>query len=274
MREKNRNMTEFFGWKRHPFSDTYLLPKPFLGQKERRIHAMATNLLDLGKSFAVTGPSGTGKSTLVQHLMEELDPNYYQKVYLHYGGLQRNGLIRALADTLGVDPAGRAVPVLTKVQKHIVKTASEHGGRHSVILIDDAQLMERASLLDLCSLMVNPGRKTVAASIILVGDHMLEKQLQMVVMHPVKTRLTSIFCLEPLDEQESEAFIRFRLESASAPKDLFEKEAIGLIAAHCRGNRRMMMNTATQLLNEALFRNEKTIGSQLVLGCDLMDISG
>ena len=51
-------------------------------------------------------------------------------------------------------------------------------------------------------------------------------------------------------------------------------DAMALIASHCRGNRRQIMNIATLLFEEALYRKEKTIGAQLVLSCDLIDISG
>jgi hypothetical protein len=34
------------------------------------------------------------------------------------------------------------------------------------------------------------------------------------------------------------------------------------------------MNVATLLLDEAYHRQEKTVGSQLILSCDLLDISG
>jgi ABC-type lipoprotein export system ATPase subunit len=53
-------------------------------------------LLQHGKSFAVTGPSGTGKSTLVQHLLENLDANYYHGLYIHYGGLPRTALLKTV----------------------------------------------------------------------------------------------------------------------------------------------------------------------------------
>ena len=47
---------------------------------------------------------------------------------------------------------------------------------------NDAQLLERESLLDLCSLIVCPPQKAAAASLIIVGDDMLAKQMQLAVM--------------------------------------------------------------------------------------------
>ncbi len=268
------SMSEFFGWHRHPFSDTYQLQTPFLGEKDDRILRRAISLLNCGKSFALTGPSGAGKSTLIQHILRQLDTKHYQTTYIHYGGLQRSGILKAVADYLGVDTGGRSVPLLVKLQKHILQLASETNARYPVFILDDAQLLEHESLMDLCSLMVSPQKKTVAASIILVGDESLTKRLQLHIMAPVRTRMTGIFSMEGLDEKETDLFVAYRLEAAKAPKDLFDSDALSLMSSHCRGNRRQIMNVGTLLLDEAYFRQEKTIGPHLILECDLIDQSG
>ena len=149
-------MTEFFGWKHHPFTDFRLLEKPFMSERDLRLASQAHSLLGIGKSFAITGPSGAGKSTLVQHILSELDANYFKAVFIHYGGLQRSGILRAVADKLDVDTAGRSVPLLVKLQNHIASIITGASPVHPVIVIDDAQHLERESLTDLCSLIVCP----------------------------------------------------------------------------------------------------------------------
>ena len=75
----------------------------FVGDaRDKRIAEQGVQLLQHGKSFAVTGPSGTGKSTLVEHLLASLDGNYYLGLHIHYGGLQRQALLKAVGDQLGV----------------------------------------------------------------------------------------------------------------------------------------------------------------------------
>jgi len=273
-RKNDMTMAEFFSWRRHPFSDAYSLDEPFLCEKENRTAKAADSLISLGKSLALAGPSGSGKSTLLHHVFSQLDPNYFRMVLIHYGGLMRNGLLRAVADHLGVETSSRSLPLLMKLQKHIGEMTGSRNGIYPVIAVDDAQLLERETLMDLCSLIVSPKKKTSAASLILVGDEYLAQKLDLDVMKPIKTRLTTIFRQEPLAEIDSESFIRFRLQQAGAPSDLIMPDAAALIVSYCRGNRRQIMNVATLLLQEAFFRNEKTVTSQLVLSCDLIDISG
>jgi hypothetical protein len=67
---------------------------------------------------------------------------------------------------------------------------------HPVILVDDAQLLKRDSLMDLCSLIVcPPKKKAAAASLNIVGDDMLAKQMQLTIMTPSRTRLTMMLHL-------------------------------------------------------------------------------
>ena len=266
----HQSLTEHFGWTSHPFADTWAMNQPFYSRRDKRIAGQGMQLLQHGKSFAVTGPSGAGKSTLVQHLLTNLDTNYYRGLHIHYGGLQRTALLKTVGEQLGVETNTRAVPLLVKLQKQIFAMATGKHSVHPVIVIDDAQWLERESFMDLCSLIVCPPKKATAASLIVVGDDSLTQQMALTVMTPIRTRLTVNFRIEPLDEKETEQFIVFRLRWAKAPEDLFEPDALALVAAHCHGNRREIMNLGTLLLSEAYYRNEKTVRAETVTGCDLI----
>ena len=265
--------TEFFNFKYHPFANTYRLKTPYLGEQDKRFFTTAISLISTGKSFALFGPSGAGKSTLIHYVLSQLDANCYKPSIVHYGGLQRNGMLKAIADVLGVDTNGRTVPLLISLQKQIMNMASEHHSVFPVFVIDDAHLMEKESLMDICSLMFNPQKEIVAASFILVGDETLEKKLLLQVMASVKTRLTGQFNLNTLNDDESLEFIKFRLSNAGAAETLFDQDALNIMSSHCRGNRRQIMNMGTLLLTEAFYRQEKTISSELIYNCDQIDIS-
>jgi len=271
--DNGQSPPEFFNFKYHPFADTYRLKKPYLGEQDKRFFRTAISLISSGKSFALFGPSGAGKSTLIHYVLSQLDANCYKPSIVHYGGLQRNGMLKAIADVLGVDTNGRTVPLLISLQKQITNMASEHRSVFPVFVIDDAHLMEKESLMDICSLMFNPQKEIVAASFILVGDETLEKKLLLQILASVKTRLTGQFNLNTLNDDESLEFIKFRLSIAGAPENLFDQDALNIMSSHCRGNRRQIMNMGTLLLTEAFDRQEKTISAELIYNCDQIKIS-
>ena len=71
-----------------------------------------------------------------------------------------------------------------------------------------------------------------------------------------------------MNEYETRLFIEYRLKNADAPPDLFHKDAIEIIAAFTRGNRRMVMNTATMALEEAYYHEEKTVTAGTLYNSD------
>ena len=267
MRRSTKNpeqlpINDFFSWKYHPFADTYLQRHLWIPPRDRKQLETIKRLLHNGKSLALCGSSGSGKTTLVHALMNDLDKNSYRPVLIPYAGHARNGLTRILAEALGVEVKGRGVPLITRVQQHLEAMIGGANPRHPVIIIDDAQLVENDSLWDLCSLLFQTTRQTVAASLILVGDEVLTKRLELYTLLPIRSRLTTVMKLQPMTEQEARLFIENRLKNGEAPPDLFADEAIAILTAHTRGNRRNIMNIATMALEEAYLRQEKTITAE------------
>jgi general secretion pathway protein A len=258
-------MAEFFAWQRHPFADTRQMAEPFIPEADERIMCHAKGLLSMGKSFAICGPSGAGKTTLMSHLLTQLDTRDYQPFTVSYGGFNRAGILRLLAEKMGVDASGRSSPLLNRIHNQILQMTEANQPHHPLFVVDDAHLLERESLLDLCALLALPARNTVAASLILVGDETFPKLLSLRVMAPVYSRLACIFPQSHLHEQDCTRLIQHRLTAGKAAADLFEPEAIALMAAHTAGNRRNLMNLATMLLQEAFDRKERCVSAQLVL---------
>lgn len=255
-------MNDFFGWKRHPFADTYAQGNLWLPERDWRRLESIIRLIHNGKNLALCADPGTGKTTLIHALMDRLDKTAYLPIMLPYAGHPRNGLTRLLAEALGVEAKGRGIPLIARIQQHIEAMATSASPRHPLLIVDDAQRVEPDSLWDLCSLLFQTSRQTVAASLILVGDQTLARLLDLRTMLSIRSRLTSIFRLQPLSEDETRLFINSRLKNAHAPEDLFNKEAVELMAAQTRGNRRAIMNAAMVALEEAYERQEKTITAE------------
>lgn len=259
--------TEFFGWKRHPFID---LPgdiglDALTVKRDQEIAHRAREFIKVYRSFAVTGTPGAGKTTLVKTIMHSLDPRNYRPIWLSYPGCNRSGVLRILAEKVGLELNRKGLPPLHKLQRHLAFQQKEPGSPFPVIVVDDAQHLEVESIQDLCAILAHPDEQKALASLVLVGDESLDRLLRLESRRSIASRMVCLFRVEPLSQDETKTLLAKRLETAKAPRDLFEDDAMELLAAQSRGNRRELMNLGVMLCIEAHSREEKTISAELVL---------
>ncbi len=258
---------EFFGWKRHPFVD---LPgetgiEGLAVKRDLEIAHRAHEFIKVSRSFALIGTPGAGKTTLARAIVSSLEPRSYRPIWLSYAGCNRGGVLRILAEKVGLELNRKGLPPLHKLQRHLAFQQKEPGSPFPVIVVDDAQHLEVESIMDLCAILAHPDEQRTMASMVLIGDESLERTLRLESHRAIASRMACIFRMEPLNQDETRTLLVRRLEAAKAPKDLFADDAIELLAAQSRGNRRELMNLGVMLCIEAHSREEKSITAELVL---------
>jgi general secretion pathway protein A len=157
------NTIKFFGCRYTPFTDTFEVKEPFLADSDGRMLDRMLNLLNQGKSMALFGEPGLGKSMLLKSLISRLDTKVFKPVLIPFGGLKRNQILKEICDQMDIDTSGR-MALLTRLSEAFKRT---HDIPLPVIIIDDAHEMEKQSYMDICSLLHDPHTKTAAASVIL-----------------------------------------------------------------------------------------------------------
>lgn len=252
--------SEFFRYRYPPFADTFELHQPFECPAERLIIQRALALIRQGKSLAIYGEAGTGKSMLIKAITNQLDAKNYRSAILPYGGMKPSLILRELCEAFDIDVSGRK-SLLGKLQKNFQRNGEK---AFPIIAIDDAHAMENNSFIDLCSLLHDAHTRTTAAALILVGQPVLKRKLELDIFAPVRTRLACCFMLPRLSSEEAIDFLRYRLTIAEADPNLFEQQALECIAADANGNRRVMMNLAALCLEEAARREDKIITTEIV----------
>ena len=258
--EKVQTALQFFGYRYPPFADTFEINSPYTSDAEDLILQRTDALLRQGKSLAIYGDAGSGKSMLIKSIIAELDSKEFRVIQIPYGGIKPSALLRDLCDEFDIDTSGRK-NLLARLANDFQRTANKP---FPVIVVDEAHEMQKQSFIDLCSLLHDTRLRTAAAALILVGQPVLKKMLELDVYAPVRTRLTCLFQMPKLTLDNAKEFILYRLKLAQADPAIFDSDALECLAADSKGNRRTLMNLAALCLEEAARCKDKVITSEIV----------
>lgn len=205
----------FYGLTEKPFS---LLPDPsFLYMSSK--HRMALVMLEYGlmnqAGFTViSGGIGTGKTTLIRHLLNNMDREHtvglLSNTHSSFGELLQWILLAFGIKHTGDDKA-------SMYQDFISFVIDEYAhNRRTVLIVDEAQNMSAETLEELRMLSNVNADKDQVLQIILVGQKELRETLQRPDLVQFAQRVASDYHLEGLSEEEVGTYIRHRLKVVGA----------------------------------------------------------
>jgi general secretion pathway protein A len=241
--------TSFFGLHEKPFSIT---PDPrYLFMSARHAEALAHLLYgvrEAGGFIQLTGEVGTGKTTLVRSLLQQL-PETADVALVLNPQLSRIEFLQAICEELGVplpEPRG-SVKALTDALNAFL--LDNHGrGRRTIVIVDEAQNL-RPDVLEQVRLLTNletPKQKLL--QIILIGQPELRALLERNDMRQLAQRITGRYHLEPLSRDEAEAYIDHRVRVAGGVGRIFADGSRREIYRLARGIPRMINVIADRAL--------------------------
>jgi general secretion pathway protein A len=230
----------FYRLKEHPFN---LTPDPrflFLTAGHREALAQLQYGVEQGKGFIVlTGEVGTGKTTLLQALLQKLDPST-AVAYVYNSTLPFDGLLEYALEDWGVATRGMShAQRLFALNEFLIERRRK--GLNTVLIIDEAQNLSTETLeqVRLLSNFETPTAKLL--QILLVGQPELVKKFQLPELRQLRQRIGLRCVIGPLTQDETREYIRTRLHIAGARDlHLFTDEAIRRIAAYAAGIPRVM----------------------------------
>lgn len=252
----------FYQLREKPFS---ILPDPDLIYWGK-MHSMAFTMLEFGvmnnAGFTViTGEIGSGKTTLVRHLLKRISPA--MTVGLISNSPQgRQELLQWILMSLG-QPFEGDYPNLFKCLQDFLY-GQYANGRRTILIIDEAQNLEPEALEHLRMISNINADKFQILQLILVGQPQLRDLLLAPKLHQFAQRISSDFHLRSLDENEVANYIAFRLKAVGSPRPLFTQEACSLIAAASGGIPRMVNVLCDTALVYGFANDRKVISDQLV----------
>jgi general secretion pathway protein A len=199
---------EFFHLKDAPFRLTpdpdYFFPS---GVHKEALDTMVYSIRT-GEGFVmITGTPGVGKTLLVRKLLRELGDKVNLALVLN-PTISPRELLSVILDDLGITTMEESQNVsqemlLRRFRDNLLNKSSQ--GIKTIIIIDEAQNLPKATLEELRMLSNLESDKEKLLQIILVGQLELEERLQYDEMKQLAQRITIRYRLTPLSSEETGA---------------------------------------------------------------------
>lgn len=252
-----------FSFREMPFS---ILPDPrFLYLS--RAHAMGLSMLEYGimnqAGFTVvTGEIGSGKTTLVKHLLRHVDQRLRIGLISHTPRGDDNPLEWLLLALDQPPPSGESRAMLYKRFRDLVREVADQGGR-VVLIIDEAQNLPPWMLEEL-RMLSNMNDAAMMLQLILVGQPELSETLSAPSLRQFALRISSDFHLPRLMQPEVNDYISHRLAFVGGEQGIITQGARRVIAEESQGIPRQVNILADRCLAYAYGQGLTSISQRLV----------
>ena len=241
---------EFYGLTGRPFQ---LTPDPSF-YFESGTHRKALSYLGYGMAqsegfIVITGEVGAGKSTLVAHLMQKIDPERMTVGQVVTSNLDGEELVHVAANSFGLDVAGHdKAAALSAIEAFLHAEARE--GRRCLLVVDESQNLSIEALEELRMLSNFQLGAHPLLQLLLLGQPEFRKVLA---EHPdleqLRQRVIASHHLEAMEPGEVEPYIKHRLECVGwAGNPELDEGLFAEIHAATGGIPRRVNQVATRLL--------------------------
>jgi general secretion pathway protein A len=258
---------EYYGLSEPPFDIT---PNPrFLFYSAR--HREAFNHLLYGirerKGFVqLTGEVGAGKTTLCRAMLEELSAHdgQYATALILNPVMSAEELVRTIAQEYGLPVNGLDRLDTLAVINHFLLQQVERG-KDTVLIIDEAQdltdgLLEQVRLL---SNLETDNRKLL--QIVLMGQPELRDRLNHHRLRQLRQRITVRYHLPPLNRNEVNQYIQYRLDVAGAQgAPYFTQPALWRVFNYSQGIPRLLNAICDKALLAGFVSQQERIDYRMI----------
>ena len=253
-----------FGFTERPFT---LVPDPtFLywsEQHKRAFSVLEFGILSRAPITLVTGSVGCGKTTLLRHLLRNLEENAIVGLMSNAQG-DRGDLIQWVLHALGVefDPTAGYVSQFQVLQEFLIETYAT--GKRVILIFDEAQNLSKDSLEELRMLTNINSNKDELIQLVLVGQNELRDMIKRPELRQLAQRIAASFHLRPMDEEATHQFISHRLRVAGGSGEEINRAARMLIYEVSDGIPRLVNQICDMALLYAWSAETRTVDAKVV----------
>ncbi|UZK66493.1 ExeA family protein [Sphingomonas sp. M1-B02] len=218
--------------------------------------------LSQGEGFVViTGEPGVGKTTLVGHLLGEIDVERLNVIKLVSSQIGADDLLRMVSAGLDVDPKGASkAAMLADIERGLHAVA--RSGRRTLLIVDEAQALPLESLEELRMLSNFQAGGYPLLQIFLLGQPEFRAMLHNPKLEQLRQRVIAMHHLEPMEAAEVEPYLMHRLSCVGwNGKPRFTHDAVTAIYRWSGGSPRKINQLVSRVLLFGAVERIETFGA-------------
>ncbi|RFA32120.1 ExeA family protein [Alkalilimnicola ehrlichii] len=254
---------EFFGFTEHPFRLTPDADFLYMSKAHARAKAyMDYTVLSRDGFVVVTGEIGSGKTTLINKLVAEL-PEDVVVAKIFQTQLNETEFLQAVLTEFGIESyATSKTELLNLLNEFLIECYS--ADRRVLLTIDEAQNLSDKVLEEIRLLSGLETNKDKLLSIILTGQPELAEVIDSPHMEQLAQRVRLRFHLGALSEDETQNYIRHRMQIAGNEQDVFLDDALPLIYEYTGGTPRLINSLCDMALLTAFVDQRETVDETVI----------
>jgi len=220
----------YYGFSEKPFQ---LSPDPrffFATSHHQRALSYLQYGLDQGEGFIViTGPIGTGKTTIARNLLSSIGDENIVAAQLVTTKLSPDELLELIAAEFKIPLKNNSkAEVLRSIETFLIQLHKQ--GKRALLLVDEAQNLPSETIEELRMLSNFQLDDKPLIQSFLLGQEELKDIIQAPNMEQFRQRIIASAHLKPLSVEEVKSYINHRLQQAGCEKEsLFSDDSFELI---------------------------------------------
>lgn len=251
--------TSYFNMSHQPFCERADINNILNDQRFERAAAKLHFMLQGGAVALISGPTGVGKSTLIRRFVSELKQAQTLTVYIYLTQVKASSLLSLIVSQLGETPRRGKDRLFGQILR---KTSKDQ--QTTLLIFDEAHLLCDEALTDLRLMISSAMDEKPPFKMILLGQEALRRNLRQEQHADFANRISVHIKLNPLTQEQCEAYIDFQMKCAGAPEKVFEPEVKRMIHEYSSGVPRQINNIATGCLIAAMAEKSSKINIQIL----------
>lgn len=267
---------KFFGLQENPFNvnpdPRYLFVTP---HTEEALSCLTYGIQSRKGFILLTGEVGTGKTTLINKLLEWLHRENCPTAFIFNPRLSEDQFFDFMMADLGIPCDTRSKSqVLLRLNQWLMERY--RAGETAVLIVDEAQNLSSAVLEEIRLLTNLETYTEKLLQIVLSGQPELEAKLKQPELRQLRQRITLRSKTYPLTSQETNGYINSRLRIAGSDgQPIFAPEAMEVIYRYSRGIPRVINVLCEHALINAFADQRKPVTADIIQNvADEFDLTG